>query len=156
VFTRQKTAPQPRDESTLANVERGGYVLRAEPAGADPALVIIATGSEVALAMEAAEVLASGGIHARVVSMPCTDVFLSQDQRYRDAVLPPALRARVAVEAGHPDYWRKFVGLDGDVVGIDRFGLSAPGDAAMAAMGMTAGRVVEAARGVLARIGGDP
>jgi transketolase len=82
--------------------------------------------------------------------MPCAEVFLAQDAAYRDAVLPPGCRARVAVEAGHPDYWRKFVGLDGAVVGIDRYGLSAPGDQAMAALGMTAESVVAAARRVSA------
>src|SRR5690606_36461386 len=121
IFTRQKTEPQPRDEATFAAIARGGYVLRAEARAGGPDAVVIATGSEVALAMAAASRLADEGIEVRVVSMPSTDTFLAQDSAYRDAVLPPELRARVAVEAAHPDYWRKFVGLDGEVVGIDRF-----------------------------------
>jgi transketolase len=149
VFTRQKTAPQARDEATLEAIARGGYVLRAERDGAGPAAVVIATGSEVELAIAAAERLGGEGIEVRVVSMPSTDTFLRQAQDYRDAVLPPAVRARVAVEAAHPDYWRKFVGFEGDVVGVDRFGLSAPGEAAMAALGMTVDNVVAAVRRVL-------
>ena len=82
--------------------------------------------------------------------MPSVDVFLAQDVAYRDSVIPPGLRARVAVEAAHPDYWYRFVGLDGAVVGIDRFGVSAPGDEAMTALGMTVERVVATARSVLA------
>lgn len=149
IFTRQKTEPQARDEATLAAIARGGYVLRAESGGI-PDLVLIATGSEVALAVAAAAELDAGGLRTRVVSMPSTDVFLAQPRDYRDSVLPPQVRARVAVEAAHPDYWRRFVGLDGAVVGIDRFGLSAPGEQAMAALGMTVENVVAAARAVLA------
>ena len=149
IFTRQKTVPQPRDAQTFAAVGRGGYVLRAEQGDTADAIVI-ATGSEVALAVGAAEQLAADGIQVRVVSMPSTDVFLAQDAAYREAVLPAAVRARVAVEAGHPDYWRKFVGLDGEVVGIDRFGLSAPGPEAMEALGMTQDNVVAALRRAIA------
>jgi transketolase len=83
--------------------------------------------------------------------MPSTDVFLAQDESYRDGVLPPALRARVVVEAGHPDYWYRFAGLDGAVVGIDRFGMSAPGGVAMAELGITEDAVVAAASRVLSR-----
>ncbi|HEX7036742.1 MAG TPA: transketolase [Pseudomonadales bacterium] len=149
IFTRQKTEPQPRDEAAFAAIARGGYVLRAEARAGGPDAVVIATGSEVALAMAAAARLADEGIEVRVVSMPSTDTFLAQDSAYRDAVLPPSLRARVAVEAAHPDYWRKFVGLDGEVVGIDRFGLSAPGPVAMQALGMTEENVVAAVRRVI-------
>ena len=133
VFTRQKTVPQPRDPDTLKSVRRGGYILGRESNGLDA--VLIATGSEVGLAMTAQQRLAEKRIGVRVVSMPSTDVFLAQDSAYRDSVIPPDLRARVAVEAGHPDYWRRFVGLDGGVLGIDRFGLSAPGASAMAEVG---------------------
>ena len=154
VFTRQKTAPQPRDEATLSEIARGGYVLRRER-GARPDALVIATGSEVGLASAAAEALA-GELDVRVVSMPSVDVFLAQDAAYRESVLPAGVRARVAVEAGHPDYWHKFVGLDGAVVGIDRFGLSGPGAAAMEALGMTAERVEAALREVAARTEGGP
>jgi len=147
VLTRQNTAPQSRDAEQLAAIERGGYVLRAETG--DLELVLLATGSEVELAMTAAERLSAEGVGVRVLSLPCVDRFLAQDASYRDAVLPPQLRRRVAVEAGHPDYWYRFVGLDGAVVGIDRFGLSAPGDEAMAELGMTVDRLLEACRAQL-------
>ncbi|MDZ7668463.1 MAG: transketolase [Gammaproteobacteria bacterium] len=154
IFTRQKTEPQPRDEAVFAAVARGGYVLRAERGGQAPAALLIATGSEVGLAMAAAQALADEGTDVRVVSMPCTDVFLNQSEDYRDSVLPPQVRARVAVEAAHPDYWHKFVGLDGEVVGIDRFGLSAPGPAAMEALGMTVENVTAAVRRTVERHSG--
>ncbi|MFU8815574.1 MAG: transketolase [Pseudomonadales bacterium] len=153
IFTRQKTVPQARDAATFAAVCRGGYVLRAEQGDA-PDAIVIATGSEVALAVAAAEVMAVEGIQVRVVSMPSADVFLSQDAAYRESVLPAAIRARVAVEAGHPDYWCKFVGLDGKVVGIDRFGVSAPGPQAMEALGITQDNVAAALRSVVAATGG--
>jgi transketolase len=150
IFTRQKTAPQARDDATFAAVRRGGYVLRAEAGEGSPDAVVIATGSEVALAVSAAEALAAEGLRIRVISMPSTDVFLAQDAAYREAVLPTAVRARVAVEAAHPDYWSKFVGLDGEVVGIDRFGVSAPGGVAMKALGITEENVIGALRRVVA------
>ena len=148
IFTRQKTPVQERDASAFADIARGGYVLVRESGALD--LLLIATGSEVALAVEAAGQLAAEGLGVRVVSMPSTDVFLDQDAAYREAVLPSDCRARVAVEAGYPDYWHRFVGLDGAVVGIDRFGLSAPGQVAMRELGMTADNVVRTARAVLA------
>lgn len=111
--------------------------------------IIIATGSELELATAAASSLAAEGVGVRVVSMPCTELFLDQPPEYREAVLPAAVRARVAVEAGQPDYWYRFVGLDGAVVGIDRFGVSAPGPVAMEAMGMTVDNVVRAVRATL-------
>jgi transketolase len=147
IFTRQKTPLQARDASAYAGIARGGYVLLRETGALD--VLLIATGSEVALAMAAAERLAADGVGTRVVSMPSTDTFLAQDAAYRESVLPAGCRARVAVEAAHPDYWHRFVGLDGAVVGIDRFGLSAPGPEAMAALGMTVDNVVTAARTVV-------
>jgi transketolase len=151
VFTRQKTAAQARDAATLAAVRRGGYVLAREAGKLDA--VIIATGSEVELAVAAATTLAGEGLGVRVVSMPCAEVFAAQDAAYRESVLPAAVRARVAVEAGHPDYWYRFVGLDGAVVGIDRFGMSAPGPVIMRELGMTAENVAAAVRGVVQRNG---
>lgn len=147
VFTRQKTKAQARSESAFAEIEKGGYVLH-EPE-AEPQIILIATGSEVALAMEAASTLATQGVAARVVSMPCVEVFAAQDAAYREAVLPRAVRARVAVEAGHPDTWFKYVGLDGAVVGVDRFGLSAPGALALEQLGISAEQVVAKAQAVL-------
>ncbi len=147
VLTRQKLKAQARDDVTFDSIRRGGYILLKET-GALRAM-IIATGSEVALAVAAAAKLANDGIGVRVISMPSTDVFIAQDAAYREAVIPGAIRARVAVEAAHPTYWRSFVGLDGEVVGIERFGLSAPGPRAMEALGMTVDAVVAAARRTL-------
>ena len=144
VLSRQKTKAQSRNADTFAQVGRGGYVLVRETAPL--AAIIIATGSEVALAVAAAKTLADDGVGVRVVSMPSTDTFLSQDAAYREAVLPAALRARVAVEAAHPDYWYRFVGLDGAVVGIERFGTSAPGGEVLEEFGITAANVVGAVR----------
>ena len=140
VFTRQKTQPQPRDAEAFANVRRGGYVL--SPEVGECRVIIIATGSEVELATAAQQQLAEAGVGVRVVSMPSTDVFLAQDAAYRETVLPDDVRKRVAVEAGHSDWWYRFVGLDGAVLGINRFGLSAPGDLAMRELGMTVDNLV--------------
>jgi transketolase len=148
VFSRQNLAHQARDAQQLADVARGGYVLH-EPAGGFD-VVLIGTGSEVALAMQAAQQLAAEGIRARVVSMPSTNTFDRQPAEYREAVLPRDARRRVAVEAGVTDYWRKYVGLDGGVVGIDSFGASAPIDALYKHFGITVDAVVAAARRVLA------
>ncbi|MEM7002533.1 MAG: transketolase [Pseudomonadota bacterium] len=150
IFTRQKTVAQQREAANLAQVAKGGYILSDADA---PQVLLLATGSEVQLALDAAAALAGEGVAARVVSMPCCEVFMQQDRAYRDSVIPPDVRARVAVEAAHPDYWRKFVGLDGAVVGIDRYGLSAPGEVAMAELGMTVEQVVQAARDTLATQG---
>jgi transketolase len=111
---------------------------------------VIATGSEVALALEAQKALAQEGIAVRVVSMPSTTAFDRQDAAYRDSVLPRGL-PRVAVEAGVTDYWRKYVGLEGAVVGLDRFGESAPGTELFRHFGFTADNVAKAVRGVVAK-----
>ena len=120
-----------------------------EPSSA-PQIAIIATGSEVSVAVEAQKLLARSGIHARVVSMPSTNVFDRQDESYRERVLPPDLPC-VAVEAGVTDFWRKYVGRSGEVVGIDCFGESAPAGELFRHFGLTAERVVEAAQSVIAR-----
>jgi transketolase len=148
ILTRQKTRAQNRDSATFADVPRGGYVLVREQGDLDA--IVIATGSEVELAVAAGERLRADGIDVRVVSMPSVDTFLAQAEEYRQSVLPDAVRARVAVEAGHPDAWYRFVGLDGAVVGIARFGTSAPGDEAMSALGIDIDAVVEAIRRVTA------
>ena len=140
IFTRQKTAVPARDAEAFAAIGRGGYVLRREAGTLDA--ILIATGSEVDLALSAADALAKQKVGVRVVSMPSVDVFLAQEATYQEAVLPADCRARVAVEAGHPDYWYRFVGLDGAVVGIPRFGLSAPGPQVMAELGLTVDNVV--------------
>ena len=147
IFSRQKLPPQKRDAKTLKDVQKGGYVLK-DPDGAIQS-IIIATGSEVQLALDAAEELQSEGIGARVISMPSVDQFLNQELDYQDAVLPPQIRARVVVEAAHPDFWYRFVGLDGEVVGIRRYGVSAPGEQALAHLGVTVENVVQAVKRVL-------
>lgn len=136
IFSRQGLPHQERTAEQLANVSRGGYILH-EPDTA-PAALIIATGSEVGLSMEAAAMLGKEGVAVRVVSMPSTDTFDAQDQAYRDAVLPPSLTARMAVEAGMPDLWRKYVGLEGDVMGISTFGESGPAGEVFKHFGLTA------------------
>ena len=152
LFSRQNVAFQKRDASTIANVHRGGYVLRSENEehGALRTLraVIIATGSEVPLAIGAQAELAKLGIAVRVVSMPCTQVFDRQDADYRDSILPPGI-PRVAVEAGITDYWRKYVGLEGAVVGMDTFGESAPAGDLFKHFGFTVENVVEKTRRVV-------
>lgn len=147
VFTRQKTKALAHDGETVRGIARGGYVLRREVGGLQA--VIIATGSEVGLALEAANQLTADGVGVRVVSMPCVEVFQAQDAEYRVSVLPDEVRARVAVEAGHPDIWYRIVGLDGRVIGIDGFGMSAPGDVALAECGMTVENVVRAVQETL-------
>ncbi len=145
LLTRQGVPHQPRSAAQIEQIRRGGYVL----ADADNMVaVIIATGSEVALAIDAQRALAQKGVAVRVVSMPSTDVFDQQDAAYRNSVLPGGL-PRVAVEAGVTDFWRKYVGLEGAVVGIDSFGESAPGDELYAYFGITADAVVAAVENVL-------
>lgn len=139
VFSRQGLAPMPRTDEQVAAISRGGYVLKDS---ADPQAILIATGSEVELAMQASDILAGKGISTRVVSMPCAEIFSAQGVDYRDSVLLPAVRARVAVEALHADYWHKFVGLDGRVVGMRSFGESAPGGELMNEFGFTVENVV--------------
>ena len=116
-----------------------------------PELILIATGSEVPLAVEAWEALAADGVQARVVSMPSVDVFEAQDAEYRDAVLPPTVERRLAIEAGLADYWLRFTGLRGRVVGMRGFGESAPAEALFRHFGFTVDNVLEQARALLAR-----
>jgi len=143
VFSRQTLPHQARDAAQVAAIARGGYVLK-DSVGT-PDTILIATGSEVGLAMQAAAQLGDG---VRVVSMPSTDVFDRQDAAYRESVLPRGVRRRVAIEAGVSDFWRKYVGLDGDVIGIDRFGASAPAEVLFPHFGFTVEKVVEAVRGL--------
>ncbi|MCB0878005.1 MAG: transketolase [Thermoleophilia bacterium] len=156
-LTRQKLAAFTYGgDSKLAGAEvaRGAYVLR-EATGGSPELVIIATGSEVHTALAAAAQLEDDGTPTRVVSMPCQELFVEQPREYRDEVLPPAVRARVSVEAGASFGWERWVGDAGEVVAIDRFGLSAPGDQAAAALGISVDGVVAAAHRTLATVHGE-
>ena len=145
VFTRQGVPFQKRDAHTVAAIRRGGYVLADAQ---EPKAVIIATGSEVQLALGAKQKLAEEGVAVRVVSMPCTSVFDAQPPMYKDVVLIPTL-PKIAVEAGVSDYWRKYVGLEGAVVGIDRYGESAPGAILFEHFGFTSDNVVKAVKSVL-------
>ena len=138
VFSRQNLPHQARDEGQLLDIARGGYVLK-DSVGT-PEVILIATGSEVGLAMQAAGKLGDG---VRVVSMPCTDVFDRQDEAYRESVLPKSVRKRVAIEAGVSDFWRKYVGLDGAVIGIDTFGASAPIEALLPHFGFTLEHLIQ-------------
>ncbi|MDR2112292.1 MAG: transketolase, partial [Candidatus Accumulibacter sp.] len=147
ILSRQNLAHQARDAEKIAAIRKGGYVLK-DCAGA-PRAVIIATGSEVALAVAAQQTLAEKGIPARIVSMPSPFLFNSQDAAYRDTVLPRGI-PRVAVEAGVTGYWRQYVGLEGAVVGIDCFGESGPAAQVFEFLGLTAAKVVEAVEGVVA------
>lgn len=145
VFSRQNLPHQPRDAQQVALVERGGYVL-ADAEGGAPEVILIGTGSEVGLAVQAKATLDAAGIRTRVVSMPSTDVFNRQDAAYRESVLPAAVRKRVSVEAGVTGFWRQYVGLDGATIGIDTFGASAPAEVLFPHFGITAEHVVEAAK----------
>ncbi|RZF11201.1 transketolase, partial [Serratia sp. SRS-8-S-2018] len=140
VFSRQNLTQQPRTAEQLANVYRGGYVLK-DCAGT-PDVILIATGSEVGITVEAADKLTAAGRKVRVVSMPSTDAFDKQDAAYRESVLPAAVTARVAVEAGIADYWYKYVGLNGAIVGMTTFGESAPAEQLFAEFGFTVDNVV--------------
>jgi transketolase len=141
IFSRQNLQHQPRSEAQVADIARGGYVLK-DSVGA-PELILISTGSEVGITVEAAAKL---GDKVRVVSMPSTNVFDRQSAEYRESVLPKACRKRVAVEAGVTDFWRKYVGLDGAVVGIDSYGASAPAEQLFPYFGFTVDKVVEVAK----------
>jgi transketolase len=145
VFSRQSLAHQARSGDQVTDIARGGYILR-DCDGA-PEAILMATGSEVGLAMAAAEALSDHAI--RVVSLPCPEVFEAQDAAYREGVLPSDCLARVAVEAAHVDYWYKYVGLDGRVVGMSSFGESAPAEALFQAFGFTVDNVVATVSEVL-------
>jgi len=147
IFSRQNLPHQKRDAAQIANIARGGYVL-SEAEGGKPQAVIIATGSEVGIAMEAQKLLAAKGKKVRVVSMPSTDTFDAQDAVYRESVLPKGVK-RVAVEAGVTDGWYKYVGLDGKIVGLDRFGESAPAGALFKHFGFTGENVAKTVEEIL-------
>lgn len=147
-LSRQNLPHQVRDASTLERIARGGYVLLDSEDG-EPEVILIATGSEVALAMDSATVLREAGRKIRVVSMPSSDVFDAQDESYRESVLPQAVSCRIAIEAGVSDGWRKYVGLDGAVIGLDRFGESAPAEAAFEYFGFTVENIVNQVNAII-------
>ena len=147
VFSRQNLPHQQRDAQQLSDIERGGYVLK-DSAG-EPELILIATGSEVALAMQAAAKLEEQGRQVRVVSMPSTSVFDQQDAAYKQAVLPLQIGARIAIEASHADYWYKYVGLEGRIIGMTSFGESAPAPALFEHFGFTVDNILATAEELL-------
>jgi transketolase len=147
VLTRQGVPHQERNKDQVASIARGGYVLR--DCGGEPQILLIATGSEVALAMSAAEVLAGDGVAVRVVSMPCVEVFEAQDDDYRESVLPAAVTARVVIEAGVADAWWRYAGPAGRVIGMDRFGASAPAPELFEHFGFSIDNVVKVATELL-------
>ncbi|MDA8160163.1 MAG: transketolase, partial [Desulfobacteraceae bacterium] len=148
LFSRQGLPHQMRDAKQIEMIERGGYVLADCPGR--PQAVLIACGSEVALATQAAAELGASGCPVRVVSMPCPNLFDAQEEAYRQAVLPAQV-PRVAIEAGVSDYWRKYVGLNGAVIGIDRFGESAPAEALFDYLGITKERLLAAVKTVISQ-----
>ncbi|QIL85165.1 transketolase [Vibrio sp. HDW18] len=148
IFSRQNLAQQPRSAEQVANIAKGGYILK-DCAG-QPELILIATGSEVELAVAAYEQLSAEGKAVRVVSMPSTDAFDKQDAAYREAVLPAAVTQRIAIEAGIADFWYKYVGLNGRIIGMTSFGESAPADQLFKLFGFTTENVVQQAKELLA------
>jgi transketolase len=151
IFSRQGLPHQERTTAQVADIAKGAYILKdsINAKTGTPDAILIATGSEVGLAMDAAKELAAKGKNIRVVSMPCAEIFCKQDAAYIESVLPASVAARVAVEALHKDYWYKFVGLNGAIVGMDTFGESAPIADLMKHFGFTVEKVVAAVEGVL-------
>ncbi|MEM8845256.1 MAG: transketolase, partial [Pseudomonadota bacterium] len=146
-FSRQGVPFIERSQEQVENIHKGAYVLFESES--TPQLIILATGTEVGISLDAAKQLDEQGIKVRLISMPCADVFDLQDEQYKQSLLPSDIRARIAVEAGITDYWRKYVGLDGNVVGIDQFGASAPGDVLMKHFGFTAENIINRAQALL-------
>ncbi|AUJ36923.1 transketolase [Vibrio vulnificus] len=148
IFSRQNLAQQPRSAEQVADIAKGGYILK--DSDGKPELILIATGSEVELAVKAAEQLTAEGKKVRVVSMPATDAFDKQDAAYRESVLPSGVTARVAIEAGIADFWYKYVGFDGRIIGMTTFGESAPAEQLFEMFGFTVENVVNTAKELLA------
>ncbi|EJG0878790.1 transketolase [Vibrio parahaemolyticus] len=148
IFSRQNLAQQPRSAEQVADIAKGGYILK--DSDGKPELILIATGSEVELAVKAAEQLTAEGKKVRVVSMPSTDAFDKQDAAYREAVLPSDVTARIAIEAGIADFWYKYVGFDGRIIGMTTFGESAPANQLFEMFGFTVENVVNTAKELLA------
>ncbi|MDU4094823.1 MAG: transketolase C-terminal domain-containing protein, partial [Pantoea sp.] len=147
ILSRQNLMQPERTPQQLADISRGGYILR--DSEGTPEVILIATGSEVEITLGAAEKLTRAGHKVRVVSMPSTDLFDKQDVAYRESVLPSTVSARVAVEAGIADYWYKYVGLNGAIVGMTTFGESAPADKLFAEFGFTVENIVSHAETLL-------
>ncbi len=138
-----------RDKQQISDIEKGGYILH--DCNGTPELIIIATGSEVGIALEATQKLNAEGKNVRLVSMPCTEVFDAQDAEYKEKVLPNKVRARIAVEAASSDYWYKYVGLDGEIIGMDTFGASAPGAVLAKHFGFSVDNILSKAKNMLSK-----
>ena len=147
ILTRQKLSHQLRTEEQVQSIKKGGYILKESKN--TPEIILIATGSEVSVAMESAKVLDSDGIDVRVVSMPCNNIFNQQTESYRSAVLPESVKSRLAIEAGITNFWWQYVGSEGDVIGIDEFGLSAPANELFEYFGFTVKNITERARSLI-------
>ncbi|KLU77787.1 transketolase-like TK C-terminal-containing protein, partial [Aliivibrio fischeri] len=148
IFSRQNLAQQERTQEQVADIAKGAYILK--DCEGQPELILIATGSEVELAVEAAAQLTAEGKAVRVVSMPSTDAFDKQDEGYREAVFPSAVTKRIAIEAGIADFWYKYVGFGGKIIGMTTFGESAPADELFKMFGFTTENVVNTAKELLA------
>ncbi|KJF82224.1 transketolase [Photobacterium angustum] len=148
IFSRQNLTQQDRDAAQVANIAKGGYILK--DCEGKPELILIATGSEVGIAAEAYAQLTAEGRKVRLVSMPATDLFDKQDAAYRESVLPSDVTARIAIEAGIADYWYKYVGFDGRIIGMTTFGESAPAEELFKMFGFTTDNIVETAKELLA------
>jgi len=148
IFSRQNLAQQARTDAQVADIAKGGYILK--DCEGKPELILIATGSEVELVTEAYAQLTADGRKVRVVSMPATDTFDKQDAAYRESVLPSDVTARIAVEAGIADFWYKYVGFDGRIIGMTTFGESAPAGELFKMFGFTVENVVDTAKELLA------
>ena len=147
VFSRQSLPSLKRTESAINEISRGAYIIF--EVGSQPDILIIATGSEVSLGVAAAETFSKRGVSIQVVSMPCVEIFDSQPKAYRDRVLPPNVTKRVAIEAAHTNFWHRYIGPEGVIVGIDSFGASAPGEQLFARYGFTSANIEEAVEGIL-------
>jgi transketolase len=147
ILSRQGVPYISRQQKQIDAIARGAYVLFESES--ELQVIIIATGTEVGIALEAAQQLAEKNIGVRLVSMPSAETFGMQSDDYREQVLPRAVRARLAVEAGTSDYWRKFVGIDGEVIGVDEFGASAPGPELMKYFGFTVENIVQRAENLI-------
>ncbi|NBC99261.1 transketolase, partial [Atlantibacter hermannii] len=148
IFSRQNLMQHERTWQQIQDIARGGYVLR--DCDGQPQLILIATGSEVELAVAAWEQLIGQGVKVRVVSMPSTDAFDRQDAAWRESVLPNAVTARVAIEAGITDYWYKYVGLNGAIIGMRRYGESAPAEQLYQEFGITVDTIIQQSTALLA------
>lgn len=149
ILSRQSLPQMERPEAMLADIARGGYVLK--DSEKEPELILIATGSEVQLAMGARDILTAKGIACRVVSMPCCEIFERQDQAWKDHVLPPKVKCRVAIEAASADWWARYTGLNGAIIGMTDFGVSAPGSELFRQFGFTAENVAAIAEKTLVK-----